>query len=161
APAARNAATWTTSRSYATCRTGAWTPPSATAERSSHRLAAASTSRRSRSTHAAGSSRSEEVRGSSRSRVTRRAARSTRRSAPTGTATAQASKAIQSQLTAVILAAPEKVPIPAVTVAFVRFGRLLLLAAVAALVVPAGALGAVQTLTFRSGPIKVGAYDVV
>ena len=42
-----------------------------------------------------------------------------------------------------------------------RLARLLLTAAVAALVAPAGAAAAVQTLTFRTGPIKVGAYGVV
>jgi hypothetical protein len=43
----------------------------------------------------------------------------------------------------------------------VRLGRLVLVAAVAALLLPGSALAAVQTLTFRTGPIKVGAFGVV
>jgi len=43
----------------------------------------------------------------------------------------------------------------------VRLARFAFLAAVAALLLPSGALAAVQTLTFRTGPITVGAYGVV
>jgi hypothetical protein len=44
---------------------------------------------------------------------------------------------------------------------FVRLWRLLPLAAVAALAMPSGALAAVQTLVYRTGPIHVGAFGVV
>jgi len=43
----------------------------------------------------------------------------------------------------------------------VRLGRILVLAAVAALTISPSALGAVQTLVYRTGPIEVGAFGVV
>ena len=42
-----------------------------------------------------------------------------------------------------------------------RLGRILVLAAVAALTISPSALGAVQTLVYRTGPIEVGAFGVV
>ena len=42
-----------------------------------------------------------------------------------------------------------------------RLVRVVVMASFAALLLPGGALAAVQTLTFRTGPIKVGAYGVV
>ena len=43
----------------------------------------------------------------------------------------------------------------------VHLRRFVLMAVLGALVLPGGALGAVQTLTYRTGPIAIGAYGVV